>query len=83
MYVCTPLRICKPAAAEAEAEAEAKDKRRRKGIGQRQDGKAAGKRTRDPADKRSKREQAAASTSAVKPSPSRERRAGRDVSHEW
>lgn len=78
MYVCTPLRICKPAAAEAEA----KDKRRRKGIGQRQDGKAAGKRTRDPADKRSKREQAAASNSAVKPSPSRERRAGRDVSHE-
>jgi hypothetical protein len=60
VYVCTPLRICKPAAAvaEAEAEAEVKDKRRRKkGIGQKQDGKAAGKRTRDPADKRSKREQ--------------------------
>lgn len=48
MYVCTPLRICKPAAAGSEA----KDKRRKKGIGQKQDGKAAGKRTRDPADKK-------------------------------
>lgn len=48
MCVCTPLRICKPAAAGSEA----KDKRRRKGIGQKQDGKAAGKRTRDPADKK-------------------------------
>jgi hypothetical protein len=53
VYVCTPLRICKSAAA---AGSEAKDKKGKKGIGQKQDGKAAGKRTRDPADKRSERE---------------------------